>query len=252
MNAAWRDIAVIAHRCGGAAAPENSLSGLLLAARRGWPAVEFDVMLSADGVPVVIHDETLERTTDGWGAVAAHSYLQLSRLNCAHRFAGAMAEPIPRLADILAACRKFGLLANVEIKPSRGLARQTGEVVARAVAGVWADLKGDSAEILLSSFSPEALLGARNMAPQLERALLVEGIPDDWWDQMASLGATALHCDARHLSMQQLAGPLNRGIPVRCYTVNDFSQARALFAMGVSSIFSDFPDAVRSQAQGGV
>src|SRR5207244_10430546 len=92
----WPHPRVIAHRGGGALAPENTLAGLRLAKALGFGAVEFDVMLSADGVPVLMHDETLERTTDGRGAVAATSYAALAALAAGGRFGPKFkGEPVP-------------------------------------------------------------------------------------------------------------------------------------------------------------
>jgi glycerophosphoryl diester phosphodiesterase len=116
----------IAHRGGGSLAPENTLAGIRLAARLGYRAVEFDVMLSADGTPFLIHDETLERTTNGHGRVCATPDDVLLTLD-----AGG-GERIPAAAAAL--CRQYGLLANVEIKPAAGYERQTAEVARHCVA----------------------------------------------------------------------------------------------------------------------
>ena len=116
---AWPLPKVFAHRCGGALAPENTLAGLRIAAVAGFQAVEFDVMLSADGSPWVIHDESLARTTSGSGPVCAAPDTLLASLDAGihhHRaFAG---EPLPSLSAIANLCRELGLQANVEIKPA--------------------------------------------------------------------------------------------------------------------------------------
>ena len=118
---------LIAHRCGGNRAPENTLAGLHEAARAGCRAVEFDVMLSADGTPVLIHDETLERTTNGVGRVCETPDAVLFSLD-----AGA-GERIPTLAEAAVLCQRYGLLANIEIKPATGHEAATGASVARFV-----------------------------------------------------------------------------------------------------------------------
>ena len=115
----------IAHRCGGVLAPENTLAGLQVAAARGCQAVEFDVMLSGDGTPVLIHDETLERTTNGIGPVCKTPDAVLFSLDAGQ------GERIPTLVEAAAICQRHGLLANVEIKPAAGFETQTGEAVAR-------------------------------------------------------------------------------------------------------------------------
>ncbi|MDX9707733.1 MAG: glycerophosphodiester phosphodiesterase [Azospira sp.] len=218
----------IAHRCGGALAPENTLAGLRAAAAHGFRAVEFDVMLSAEGTPVLIHDETLERTTNGVGRVDETPDKVLFALD-----AGA-GERIPALAGAAALCAELGLFANVEIKPATGHDARTGEVVAAFVAERW---PGEPP--LLSSFSPEALAAARRVAPQARLALLYEDVPAGWRDALARLGAISLHCDAGRLRDATLAEAAAAGVPVLCYTVNAPAEARALFARGVAAVFTD-------------
>ncbi len=163
---AWPHPRLIAHRGGGALAPENTLAGLRTAASLGYRGVEFDVMLSADGTPVLIHDETLERTTDGRGRVADASDAELARLDAGswhgEQFAG---EPLPSFGDAAELCLALGLWANVEIKPSAGREAETGRKVAQAARELWAG----AAPPLLSSFSLEALAAARDAAPELPR-----------------------------------------------------------------------------------
>ncbi|MFH1659279.1 MAG: glycerophosphodiester phosphodiesterase [Pseudomonadota bacterium] len=219
-----------AHRGGGALAPENTLAGIRLAARLGFSAVEFDVMLSGDGTPVLIHDETLERTTNGRGAVSETPDAQLFALDAGD------GERVPRYADAVAACRDYGLLANVEIKPAAGFERQTGETVARLSAGLW---QGAWVQPLFSSFSLEALEIARDLAPQIPRGVLFEQVPADWLETVRRLQAVTLHCAARHLSDDVLAEAQANGIPVLCYTVNTENAAKSLLERGVSALFTD-------------
>ncbi|MDP2821495.1 MAG: glycerophosphodiester phosphodiesterase [Sulfuritalea sp.] len=227
---------IIAHRCGGALAPENTLAGLRLAARLGCRGVEFDAMLAADGVPVLIHDETLERTTSGRGRVAAASSTQIAQLDAGGRHHPAFAgEPAPTLDAALRLCAALGLWANVEIKPSAGQEAATGRAVARHAATAPGNL-------LLSSFSPEALSAAAAEAPQLPRAVLVKAIPADWRERMAASAALALHSSARALSAETAHAVRDAGFPLACYTVNRREDAERLFALGVSAVFTDRPD----------
>ncbi|MCX7165005.1 MAG: glycerophosphodiester phosphodiesterase [Rhodocyclales bacterium] len=224
---------IIAHRCGGAVAPENTLAGLRLAGRLGCRGVEFDAMLAADGVPVLIHDETLERTTSGRGRVAGMSSAQLARFDAGIPHHAAFAgEPLPTLDEALRLCAELGLWANVEIKPPAGQEAETGYVVARHAAMA----KGN---LLLSSFSPQALRAAADEAEQLPRALLVEVIPADWRERMATTGAGALHASARALTADAFEAVRDAGFPLACYTVNRRQDAERLFAMGVSAVFTD-------------
>ena len=220
----------IAHRGGGSLAPENTLAGIRLAARLGYRAVEFDVMLSADGTPVLIHDETLQRTTNGSGQVCETPDAVLFALDAGH------GERIPRFAEAAALCRELGLLANVEIKPATGYEVVTAEVVARLTAGFW---QGAAVPPLLSSFSLEALEVARDLAPEIRRGVLFESPPADWLAQLQRLQAASLHCDATLLDDGVMAAAKAHDIPVLCYTVNAPEQAKTLFARGVSALFTD-------------
>lgn len=220
----------VAHRGGGALAPENTLAGIRLAARLGFAAVEFDVMLSGDGTPVLMHDETLERTTNGRGRVADTADAELFALNAGN------CEPVPRLAEAAALCRHYGLLANVEIKPSAGLDRKTALVVVQEVVALW---QGATVPPLISSFSMEALEIARDLAPWIARGMLVERIPHNWHDELRRLGAATLHCSAGLLTDEAMTAVRAAGVPLLCYTVNERDEAGRLFASGAAALFTD-------------
>lgn len=224
----------IAHRCGGALAPENTLAGLRLAARLGYRATEFDVLLTRDGVPVLMHDETLERSTDGSGPIAEWTLDQLRRLDAGARHGRAWAgERVPTLREALACCRELGLWANIEIKPTTGREAETGNAVACALRCEW-DGRG-----VVSSFSEAALAAARGAAPDLPRALLVEAVPDDWRQRIERVGASALHARAQVNAGGRLAQVTATGMLLACYTVNDGAEAERVFAAGAAAIFTD-------------
>jgi glycerophosphoryl diester phosphodiesterase len=219
-----------AHRGGGTLAPENTLAGIRLAARLGFSAVEFDVMLSGDGTPVLIHDETLERTTSGSGLVCETPDKQLFALDAGD------GQHIPRYSEAVAVCREYALLANVEIKPAAGFERQTAEAVARLSVGLWQDA---AVQPLFSSFSIEALEIARDLAPRIPRGVLFDHVPADWLDTVRRLQAVTLHCAADRLRDTVLAEAQANGIPVLCYTVNTEKAAESMFGRGVSAVFTD-------------
>ena len=219
-----------AHRGGGSLAPENTLAGIRLAASLGYKAVEFDVMLSRDGTPVLIHDETFERTTNGSGLVSATPDSVLFALD-----AGG-GEPIPRFAEAALLCRQLGLMANVEIKPATGFERSTAEIVARLTGELW---RNATVQPLISSFSLEALEIVRDLAPGIPRGVLFEQVPADWLAVVRRLQAVTLHCAADCLSDDVLAEARANEVPVLCYTVNTESAAKSLFKRGVSAIFTD-------------
>ena len=192
-------------------------------------------MLSADGVPVLIHDETLERTTTGCGKVADTFASVLAGLDAGTRHHRAFAgEPVPTLTQALEACADLGLWANVEIKPSPGHESETGRLVARTAAG--------HRNVLLSSFSIESLHQAAIVAGELPRALLIDAIADDSLLLMRELGAVGLHVPAHLLTADLLRAVRTAGSAVACYTVNHRDEAERLLADGVAAVFTDRPD----------
>jgi len=238
----WSLPRVFAHRCGGALAPENTLAGLRIAARMGVRAVEFDVMLSADGSPWLLHDERLERTSNGCGRVCETHDASLRTLEVgAHQHRAFLGEAIPTFEAAALLCRQLGLLVNVEIKPAAGFEALTGEVVARQIRALWAGAEWP----LVSSFSEEALLAARAVAPELPLGALYEAPPQDWLARINRIAALSLHCDAELLDDGVLSSARANGIPVLCYTVNEPLAAEALFRRGVMAVFSDRIDCVR-------
>lgn len=240
MDARWPWPRVIAHRCGGALAPENTLAGLRIAAALGVRGVEFDAMLSADRVPVVIHDDDLDRTTDRGGPVRDRTAAWLSSCDAGvkhHRaFAG---EPLPTLAAMAEACIALGVAANVEIKCDDADGARIGAAVAGAAAHLW---QGAAVPPLLSSFSGRALAAAREVAPALPRALLVERIPADWYARVEEWGCIALHADVRDWGDGTVAAIRDRGVRLAGYTENDPRRARRWLAEGVDGLFTDRPD----------
>jgi len=233
---------VIGHRGAAGHAPENTLIAIRTAADLGVAWVEFDVKLSADGVPVLFHDDTLERTTDGRGRVANHSVDQLSELDAGRWFGRDFAgESIPSLDNAMALLAAKGLGANVEIKPTKGHDAETGHVVGAALAKRWPDSLPPP---LISSFSTPALKAAAEAAPALRRALLVFGVPDDWRRRMEDLDCVALHCLSRKLREGRAREIIAAGYTLRCFTVNRPGRARQLLAWGVDGIISDYPDRI--------
>lgn len=221
---------IIAHRCGGALAAENSLAGLAAAARIGCGGVEFDTMLSADGVPVLMHDDTLDRTTNGKGPVSALTVAELRRLDLS-------GEPVPLLSEALERCAELGLWANIELKASAGCDEtELGRVVGEFLAKHW------NGHGVVSSFSMAALLAIKSQPWEHGSALLVETLPEDWRERARQVGAIAVHMDATTATAESIAAVREVGLVVACYTVNDRDEAERLLACGVSAVFTDCPD----------
>ena len=233
---------VIGHRGASGHAPENTEAALRAAARLGLRWVEFDVRLSRDEKPILFHDDRLDRTTGAKGRVRDRDFEDLMHIDAGSWFGPAFAgEPILGLERALQVLADLGLGANVEIKPDAERRAATGAVVAAMLADHWPRTLPPP---LVSSFSMEALVAVRSVAPQVRCAALFGSVPSDWRARLAGLGSRDLHCAVEGASERLIRSVRNAGVAVRCYTVNDASTAERLFDWGVEAVFTDFPDRV--------
>lgn len=248
----WPYPRIFAHRGGGSLAPENTLAAIRMGQSFGYAAHEFDVKLSGDGVALLLHDATLERTTTGKGRAADLPWSELVKLDAGAWHSEAFrGERLPTFAQAAALLRSKGTMANVEIKPTPGLGAQTGKAVALEAAKHWA---GASPAPLISSFSFEALMAAKDAAPHLPRGWLAKEFTPEDWPRLASLQAVSLHTDHRKLDLANVARLRDEGYRVMVYTVNDVAAAEKLLAAGVDGLFTDnlrefaerFPEAIRA------
>ena len=230
----------IAHRGAGRLAPENTLAAFRVGAGHGYRAFECDVKLSADGVPFLLHDATLQRTTSGHGPAGLLAWSELSRFDAgAWHGRGYAGEPLPRLAGIAAYCIRNGFALNIEIKPTPGVEAHTGRVVASEAARLWAGLAPPP---LLSSFSAEALRAARDTEPQLPRALLLDTLGDGWFEQAQALGCVAVVTHYALLDATLLQRLHAAGLRALAYTVNDPPEAHRLIGLGIDGLITDAVD----------
>jgi glycerophosphoryl diester phosphodiesterase len=233
---------VIGHRGAAMAAPENTLAGMRAAAAEGATWVEFDVRLTADGVPMLMHDDTLDRTTDGRGRVARTPLAALKALDAGTWFGPAFAgEPVPTLEETLALLLELGLAANIELKPNPGEARRTAEVALALVERVW---PRDRPAPLVSSFNATSLKAAGQAAPNLPRGFLWLELPRSWRARMAALECRTVHLWDRHITPRQVAAVKAAGHPLAVYSVEDPARARELVSWGVDAIFTGRPGAL--------
>lgn len=230
----------IAHRGAGKLAPENTLAAFRHGAEHGYRMFECDAKLSADGVPFLMHDAQLERTTNGVGIGGDNPWKDLSLLDAggwhSDRFAG---EPLPSLAGVSRYCLANLHLLNIEIKPTPGSERMTGEVVAQHAARLWA---GAAVPPLLSSFVPESLQAAREAEPALPRALLLDALRAGWLESATALGCVAIVCHHPLWNADTVASARAAGFRTLGYTVNDEANAERLIALGTDGIITDRVD----------
>jgi glycerophosphoryl diester phosphodiesterase len=240
INADWPYPFWIAHRGAGKLAPENTLAAFRVGASHGYRAFECDVKLSADEVPFLLHDATLERTTPAQGIAGQRPWSELSRLDAgAWHSRGYAGEPLPTLEAIAAYVRRNGFALNIEIKPTPGTEPHTGRLVAQAAARLW---QHDTVPPLLSSFSPEALAGARESAAQLPRALLLDTLPEGWLELALSLQCAAIVTNHRVMDAPALERAHRAGLRALVYTVNERPDAERLLALGIDGIITDAVD----------
>ena len=225
----------IAHRGAGKLAPENTLAAFRLGASHGYRAFECDVKLSRDGVPFLLHDDTLNRTTSARGVAGRRDWAELATLDAGSWHSAAFAgEALPRLEAVEQFCIDGGHALNLEIKPTPGQALLTGQVVGRRASR--------HCKTLLSSFQPEALLGAAETAPDIPRALLLDALKPGWLLQAQGLGCVAVVTEYRLMDKAVIAAIHAAGMRALVYTVNDAAAAKTLITNGVDGIITDAVD----------
>ena len=249
----WPYPKIVAHRGGGTLAPENTLAAIHCGLAHGFHAVEFDVMLSKDDIPVLMHDPLFGRTVRGSGSVPASTAAELAALDAGSWFGSAFAgEPVPTYAQAAAFCRSHGIWMNVEIKPAEGAEVKTGRVTAALTRALFAaeiaaaaDGAADARALpLFSSFSFDALLAARDAAPEIPRGYLVDAIPPDWRARLTELEAVALHTNHQNLTPELVRQVKAAGYGVFCYTVNEPARATEILGWGVDGFCTDRIDLI--------
>lgn len=219
----------IAHRGASKAAPENTLKAFKKAAQLGAKMVEFDVQLTKDGVPVVIHDETIDCTTNGCGKVIDFSLAELQQFDAGE------GECIPSLGQVFDCLQQEKLMANIEIKPCAGTEAKTVLTVLNCLAKNWRQ----SELPLISSFSMPVLNLVREENQLLPMAALFEKLPDNWQEVVAPLSCISINLNQNYVSAAQIALIKKAGYQVMCYTVDEAVRAEQLFTDGVAAVFTN-------------
>lgn len=237
----WPYPRIVAHRGGGKLAPENTLAAIDVGARFGHAMIEFDAKLSRDGQIFLLHDDTLERTSNGWGVAGRLTWDELLKVDAGGWYSGEFkGEKLPLLSEVAQRCRQHAMMANIEIKPTTGADAETGSVVALAARALWQGMTTP----LLSSFSIEALEAAQQSAPELPRGLLLDAWRDDWRALASRLGCVSLHLNHRLLDEARVAQIKSAGLRILVYTVNDPQRAALLLSWGVDCICTDRIDLI--------
>jgi glycerophosphoryl diester phosphodiesterase len=237
VNKPWPYPRLVAHRGGGSLAPENTLAAIRMGQSLGFRAHEFDVKLTADDVAVLLHDETLERTTNGRGRAADLPWAKLKTLDAGSWHSEAFrGEAPPSFEDAARLLLSKGTMAHIEIKPTPGFDRETGRQVALATRQLW---KGAATPPLFSSFSFEALMAAKDAAPEIGRGWLIKEFSEADWKRLEALDATSLHTSYKTVTAERIREIRERGYRVMLYTVNEIAVAEKLLEAGADGLFTD-------------
>lgn len=242
---------VIGHRGAKAYAPENTIESIETAASLGVEWVELDVKLTRDNVPIIFHDEELDRTTSGTGLVAQTTYEDLRDLDAGSWFGDSFsAARIPTLEQAVDVILKHGLGLNLEIKPCPGREKETAEIALDHLSQYWDDMD----KILISSFQHVSLEAALDLAPDYARGLLLGGdeMPENWREMAEYLDVSTINLGTRLINRQVADDVMDLELPLLVYTVNDPMQARSLQKLGVDGFFSDNPDVILENLAGGL
>lgn len=247
---------ILAHRGASAYAPENTLAAFRLARELGADGIELDVQLTKDKVPVIIHDDRVDRTTDGKGRVCDLTVAEIARLDAGSwKTEDYRGEPVPTLAQVFDALadwlnpvgRARPCLINVELKTelllTDGLERQVLNTIARY---------GIQDRVLLSSFSPLSLARAKQINPRLRRGLLYDAslpiyLRGAWFRMLA--GAQAMHPEHTMIDARYMQWARSKKLQVNTWTVDEADEAKRLSELGVNALITNAPDVIRQALQ---
>lgn len=230
---------VQAHRGASALAPENTLAAFQLAAEQGAKWVELDVALLGDGTLVVIHDDSVDRTTSGSGSLGDLTRADLDHLDAGSWFGPDYAgQRLPTLDAVIAELGRLNLSANVEIKQHKH-----HKSLDQLIEAVEASISTRSAVtgIMISSFDPLALAAMHRREPGLEMAMLWGRPPEDWEAQLAAIPAATIHMHYKALSIGLLEETAKRGIKVRAWTCNNPMELVSFWDAGLTGVITDNP-----------
>ncbi len=233
---------VMGHRGAAAWAPENTLASISKAAELGATWVEFDVMLTGDGRPVLFHDDNLKRLTGLDALMAETPYAKVKRLDAGRWFAPEFSgERIATLEAALDLVGQLGMTPNIEIKPTPGRDVETAQATLEVAARCWRRRRPLP---MISSFSRMSLAVACVLRPAWPRALNAHKVPIDWQLALAALDCSSFHLNSKCLSWEFVAQVKGAGYKAAAFTVNQKHRARDLIDCAVDCLITDAPDRI--------
>ncbi|SHI21599.1 glycerophosphoryl diester phosphodiesterase [Sporobacter termitidis DSM 10068] len=233
--------AIIGHRGVPHLAPENTMASFKLALESGADGLETDVQMTKDGELVLIHDELLERTTDGTGLVATHTLGELRALDAGGWFSPEFkGERIPTLREFLEFVSGRDLLVNIEIKS--GVVLYPGieqELIALLRA------YGVTENVIISSFNHYSLVACKEIDGAIKTGILYMCGMVNPWVYAKSIGADALHPLFYSVRSETIGGMKDSGLLINPYTVDAPRDMRNMIGLGVDSIITNYCDVLR-------
>ncbi len=227
-----------AHRGFSGKYPENTLLAFEKAMQEGVDGIELDVQLTADGEPVIIHDEKVDRTTNGKGAVAAYTLAELKKLDASYIYEGQMGfNPIPTLKEYFELVQKSALVTNIELKT--GVNEYPG--IEQKVYNLIREY-GLEKRIIISSFNHFSVMRMKELAPEL-----IYGFLSDTWilkpgRYTKTYGVQCYHPSFVQLNEETVRELKAEGIMINTWTVNTEEQIGSMYAMGVDTVIGNYPD----------
>ncbi len=235
MTSVW------AHRGASGYAPENTLPAFELALEQGADGFELDVQLTRDDEVVVIHDETLERTTDGNGWVADHSLEDLRRLDASHGHEKYAGTRIPTLAEVFGLVHDTVTTINIELKNSRMAYKGLEERVVALVEEHEMEHR-----VVISSFNHYSLRHLVGLGSLLPLGALYSEQLWKRWQYAGRLGATALHPSLAATRRKIVEKSHEHDLAVHVWTVNEPEDLRRMIALDVDAVITNYPNVARS------
>ncbi|WP_347552053.1 glycerophosphodiester phosphodiesterase [Pseudalkalibacillus hwajinpoensis] len=230
-------ISIFGHRGSPGTHPENTLISFQAAHKAGAQGIELDVQLTRDGIPVVIHDERVDRTTNGIGWVKDFQYEEIIRLDAGQSFSSRFqGTRIPRLEDVLIWLSSTNLIVNIELKTGYFVYPGIEEKVIALLTNYQMRDR-----CIISSFNHYSVQRTIQRDSQIETAILLMEKLVDPWEYVKKIGAHGIHIEWQAVDEHLLKNTKFHSIPVRVFTVNDNTQIAAFKKMGCKAIFTDFP-----------
>lgn len=236
-----------AHRGASGYCPENTMAAFVKGLELGANGIETDVQMTADGRLVLIHDETLDRTTNGAGRVMDLSWDEIRTKDAGSWFGSEFhGSSVPVIEELFELAKDRDVILNVELKNNLNPYHGMEEALVRSIREF-----GLESQVIVSSFNHYSLAHFKKLAPDMRTAILYSAILHEPWTYAASIGADALHPPYRAVTAEWVKEAGKRGTVYHPYTVNDIATMQTLIDMGVAGIITDYPDRLAALIGGG-